>query len=100
MTDLTGTILALETRLASQTPLMDDDAHSHRQLNELHEFDKQVQTAEKSIEELLQQSKRLGNERLLRLSEQLISRWKQIYSEIHQRFEQTLATGISRGHRA
>jgi hypothetical protein len=87
VTDLTSHIIELETRLASHTPLIDDETHIHRQLDDLNKLDNHLQSIEKSIKELLIQSKQLGNERLIRISEQLASRWKQISSEINQRFE-------------
>jgi len=87
VTDLTSNIIELETRLASHTPLIDDEKYIHRQLDDLNELDNHLQTIEKSIKELLIQSKQLGNERLIRISEQLSSRWKQINLEINQRFE-------------
>jgi hypothetical protein len=87
VTDLTSNIIELETRLASHTPLIDDEKYIHRQLDDLNELDNHLQTIEKSIKELLIQSKQLGNERLIRISEQLSSRWKQINLEITQRFE-------------
>ncbi len=86
VTDLTSHIIELETRLASHTPLIDDETYIHRQLDDLNELDNHLQSIEKSIKELLIQSKQLGNERLIRISEQLASRWKQISSEINQRF--------------
>ncbi|CAF1012011.1 unnamed protein product [Rotaria sp. Silwood1] len=85
VTDLTSHIIELETRLASHTPLIDDEQYIHRQLDDLNELDKQLQTIEKSIKELLIQSKQLGSDRLIRISEQLTSRWQQIDSEINQR---------------
>lgn len=85
VTNLTSHIIELETRLASHTPLIDDESYIHRQLDDLNELHTQLQTIEKSIEELLNQSRHLGNERLSRISEQLSSRWKQINSEINQR---------------
>jgi hypothetical protein len=85
VTDLTSHIIELETRLASHTPLIDDESYIHRQLIDLNELDNHLQTIEKSIKELLTQSRQLGNERLIRISEQLASRWKQINSEINQR---------------
>ncbi|CAF3599478.1 unnamed protein product [Adineta steineri] len=85
VTDLTSHIIELETRLASYTPLFDDETHIHRQLAELNELNNRSQSLEKSIKELLTQSQQLGNEKLNRTSEQLISRWKQINSEINQR---------------
>lgn len=85
VTDLTSHIIELETRLASHTPLIDDEAYIHRQLDDLNELDNHLQTIEKSIKELLIPSKQLGSERLIRISEQLASRWKQINSEINQR---------------
>ena len=86
VTDLTSHIIELETRLASHTPLIDDETYIHRQLDDLNELDNHLQSIEKSIKELLIQSKQLGNERLIRISEQLSSRWKQISAEINQRF--------------
>ncbi|CAF2417563.1 unnamed protein product [Rotaria sp. Silwood2] len=85
VTDLTSHIIELETRLASHTPLIDDEQYIHRQLDDLNELDKQLQSIEKSIKELLTQSKQLGNDKLIRISEQLTSRWQQINSEINQR---------------
>ncbi len=85
VTDLTSHIIELETRLASHTPLIDDESYIHRQLVDLNELDNHLQTTEKAIKELLTQSRQLGNERLIRISEQLASRWKQINSEINQR---------------
>jgi len=90
VTDLTSHIIELETRLASHTPLIDDEKYIHRQLDDLNKLDNHLQTIEKSIKELLIQSKQLGNERLIRISEQLSTRWKQISSEINQRFEFSL----------
>lgn len=86
VTDLTTQIIELETRLASQTPLFDDEAQSHRQLADLTELYDRSQSLEKSIKELLIQSKQLGNEKLNRTSDQLVTRWKQINTEINQRF--------------
>jgi hypothetical protein len=86
VTDLTSHIIELETRLASHTPLIDDETYIHRQLDDLNELDNHLQSIEKAIKELLIQSKQLGNERLVRISDQLASRWKQISAEIHQRF--------------
>lgn len=85
VTDLTSHIIELETRLASHTPLIDDETYIHRQLDDLNELDNHLQSTEKSIKELLNQSKQFGNERLIRISEQLASRWKQINTEINQR---------------
>lgn len=85
VTDLTSHIVELETRLASQTPIIDDELYIHRQLDELNEIDQHLQSVEKSIKELLIQSQQLCNERLIRISEQLASRWQQINAEIHQR---------------
>ncbi len=87
VTDLTSHIIELETRLASHTPLIDDEEYIHRQLDDLNELDNHLQNIEKSIQELLNQSKQLGNEKLIRISEQLSSRWKQIHSEINQRLD-------------
>jgi hypothetical protein len=86
VTDLTSQIAELETRLASHTPLFDDETHIHRQLDDLNQLDSHSQSIEKSIKELLTQSKQIGNDRLNRTSEQLTLRWKQINSEINQRF--------------
>jgi hypothetical protein len=86
VTDLTSHIIELETRLASHTPLIDDESYIHRQLIDLNELDNHLQTIEKSIKELLIQSRQLGNERLIHISEQLASRWKQINAEITQRY--------------
>lgn len=89
VTDLTSHIIELETRLASHTPLFDDETHIHRQLADLTDLANIAQSLEKSIKELLAQSKQLGNEKLSRTSDQLISRWKQINAEISQRFVPT-----------
>ena len=86
VTDLTGHIIELETRLASHLPLMNEESHLHRQLDDLQQLDKHLQSIEKSIKELLGQSHQLGNERLTRISDQLAARWKQIHGEINQRF--------------
>jgi len=86
VTDLTSHIIELETRLASHTPLIDDEKYIHRQLNDLNDLNNHIQILEKSITELLIQSKQLNNDRLIRISEQLSTRWKQIISEINQRF--------------
>ncbi|CAF0847061.1 unnamed protein product [Rotaria sordida] len=85
VTDLTSHIIELETRLASHTPLIDDENYIHRQFDDLNELEKQLQSIEKSIKELLIQSKQLGNDKLIRISEQLTSRWQQMNSEINQR---------------
>jgi hypothetical protein len=86
LNNLTSQIIELETRLAYQTTLIDDENHIHRQLNDLNNLNNHIQILEKSITELLIQSKQLNNDRLIRISEQLAKRWKQILSEINQRF--------------
>lgn len=96
VTDLTGHIIELETRLASHLPLMNEENHLHRQLDDLQQLDKHLQSIEKSIKELLGQSHQLGNERLTRISEQLAARWKQIHGEINQRLASALFTFSSR----
>jgi len=85
VTDLTSHIIELETRLASHTPLIDDEIYIRRQLDDLNELNNQLQSIEKPTQELLNQSKQLGNERLIRISEQLATRWKHIQTEINQR---------------
>lgn len=85
VTDLTSHIIELETRLASHTPLIDDEVYIRRQLDDLNELNNQLQSIEKPTQELLNQSKQLGNERLIRISEQLATRWKHIHTEINQR---------------
>jgi hypothetical protein len=86
LNNLTTQLIELETRLTSQTSLIDDENHIHRQLNELNDLNNHIQILEKSITELLILSKQLNNDRLIRISEQLAKRWKQILSEINQRF--------------
>jgi uncharacterized coiled-coil protein SlyX len=83
--NLTSQIIELETRLASQPSLIDDEHFIHRQLNDLNEFNNCLSRLEKSIKELLIQSQQLSNDRLIRISEQLATRWKHITSEIQQR---------------
>ncbi|CAF1221360.1 unnamed protein product [Rotaria sordida] len=82
---LTSQIIEIETRLLSQKALIDDENYFHRQLNELNELHNQAQILEKSITDLLIQSKQLGNDKLIHISEHLSSRWQQIISEIIQR---------------
>lgn len=98
VSDLTTQIIELETRLASHAPLMDDEEYIHRQLDDLNEIDKHLQSIEKSIKELLKHSKQLDNDRLIRISEQLASRWQQMNSEINQRYfiRNILHVGFSR----
>jgi hypothetical protein len=79
---LTNEIIELETRLTSQTSLIDDENHIHRQFTDLYNH---IQTLEKSMIELLTLSKQLNNDRLIRISEQLATRWKHITNEINQR---------------
>ena len=79
---LTNEIIELETRLLSQTSLIDDENNIHRQFTELHNH---IQTLEKSMVELLTLSKQLNNDRLIRISEQLATRWKHITTEVNQR---------------
>lgn len=86
VTDLTSHLMELETRLASYLPLVNDEQQLHLQLNDLQDLEQHLKSIEKSIEELLRQSEQLANERFLRTSEQLAKRWKQIQTEIHQRF--------------
>ncbi|CAF3366835.1 unnamed protein product [Rotaria socialis] len=98
VSDLTSHVTELETRLAYHTPLIDDEQYIHRQLDDLGELDGPLESIEKSIKELLIHSKQLGNDRLIRISEQLASRWQQINSEINQRkrsITQCLETGRS-----
>ncbi len=85
LNNLTTQLIELETRLTSQTSLIDDENHIHRQLNELNDLNNHIQILEKSITELLILSKQLNNDRLIRISEQLATRWKQIMTEITQR---------------
>ncbi|CAF1587078.1 unnamed protein product [Rotaria magnacalcarata] len=85
VSDLTSHVTELETRLASHTPLIDDEQYIHRQLDDLNELDGPLESIEKSIKELLIHSKQLGSDRLIRISEQLAFRWQQINSEIKQR---------------
>lgn len=85
LNNLTSQIIELETRLVSQTALIDDEDYIHRQLSDLHELNIHFQTLEKSVKELLRHSEQLSNERLTRISEQLATRWKRITSEIYQR---------------
>ncbi|CAF3082851.1 unnamed protein product [Rotaria sp. Silwood2] len=85
LNNLTSQIIELETRLISQKSLIDDENYFHRQLNDLNELHNHSQILEKSITDLLIQSKQLGNDNLIRISEHLSSRWKQIISEIIQR---------------
>ena len=80
--NLTTQLIELETRLGSQPSLIDDENFIHRQLNDLNAFNNHLQIIEKSITELLKQT---HNERLIRITEQLTIRWKQIISEINQR---------------
>jgi len=82
LNNLTSEIIELETRLVSQTSLIDDENHIHRQLTDLHNH---IQILEKSLIELLTLSKQLNNDRLIRISEQLATRWKHITTEINQR---------------
>lgn len=86
MNTLTSKIIDLEIRLISQASHIDDEHSIHRQLNNLNELHNDIQILEKSITELLQQSKQLGDDRLIRISERLASKWKQMTSEIIQRF--------------
>jgi hypothetical protein len=83
--NLSSQLIELETRLASQTSFLDDENSIHRQLTDLNELNNHLLILEKSVTELLKQSKQLNNERLIRISEQLTTRWKQIISEINQR---------------
>ena len=85
MNNLTAQIIDLETRLVSQPSLVDDEDSIRRQFNELNELNDHLQTLEKSVKELLRHSEQLSNERLIRISEQLATRWKRITSEIYQR---------------
>ncbi|CAF4657430.1 unnamed protein product, partial [Rotaria sp. Silwood1] len=82
---LTSQIIELENRLISQKSLIDDENDFHRQLNDLNELHNHSQVLEKSTTDLLMQSKQLGNDKLIHISEHLSSRWKQIISEIIQR---------------
>ncbi len=82
LNNLTSEIIELESRLVSQTSLIDDENHIHRQLTDLHN---RIQILEKSLIELLTLSKQLNNDRLIRISEQLATRWKHITTEINQR---------------
>lgn len=86
LNNLTNQLIEFETRLVSQTSLIDDENHIHRQLNDLNDLYNHIQILEKSIIELLNKSKQLNNEKLIHISEQLSTRWKQISSEINQRF--------------
>ncbi len=86
LNNLTNQLIELETRLVYQTSLIDDENHIHRQLNDLNDLNNHIQILEKSITELLIKSKQLNNDRLIRISEQLSTRWKHIISEINQRF--------------
>ena len=86
ITNLTYHIIELETRLASHTSIMNDESFIHRQFNDLNELDKYLQSIEKSIRELVIQSKQLDNEKLNHISDQLALRWQQISSEINHRF--------------
>jgi hypothetical protein len=92
--NLTTQLIELETRLASQPSLIDDENSIHRQLNDLNAFNNHLQIIEKSVTELLKQTK---NERLIRITEQLTIRWKQIISEINQRKQ--LIVQILESHR-
>ena len=86
MTHLTTTLIECETRLASQTSLTDDENEIRQQLDNLIELQNHLHALEKSIAELLVQSKQLANDRLSRISDQLAFRWKQMTLEINQRF--------------
>ena len=86
MTHLTTTLIECETRLASQTSLTDGEHEIRQQLDNLIELQNHLHALEKSIAELLVQSKQLANDRLSRISDQLAFRWKQMTLEINQRF--------------
>jgi capsule polysaccharide export protein KpsE/RkpR len=65
--NLTAQLIELETRLASHRSIIDDENNIRRQLDDLNGLNNHLQTLEKSITELLIQSKQLDNQRLIRI---------------------------------
>lgn len=85
--DLSSQIMDLEIRLASQNPLINDEHQILQQLEELKILENNLHNIDKSTEELLRQSQQMTNERVIRISNQLVSRWRTIQKEIHQRYD-------------
>lgn len=77
----------LESRLCSHRSLTDEEKDIHRQFDDLLQLHYHLQDLEKSISELLKQRDRFPDEQIIRISEQLVHRTKQIAQEIEQRFE-------------
>jgi hypothetical protein len=87
---LTCQVIEFETRLASHRSLTDEENDMRFQFDDLLQLHTHLESLEKSIGELLKQSQQLANDRLIRISEQLAFRSKQITLEINQRYERSV----------
>ncbi|CAF4468439.1 unnamed protein product [Rotaria socialis] len=85
LNNISPKMMEIETQLLSQSSPIDDENYFHRQLNELNELHNHLKSLEKPINELLNQSEQLNNEKLSSISEQLASRGRQTTLEIIQR---------------
>jgi len=85
LNNLTSELIEFETRLCSQTNLLDDENHIHRQLTDIDYLFNRIPILEKSISELLELSRQFDNQRLVHTSEQLANRWQFIRKEISLR---------------